>query len=150
MPFCVCVCQSWDAVRGEDRLGCLRPSHCIDSLESLRSHAFDYLTALSFLSYLLFFFFLRLLLPTAPDQTHSDRGRDPEAQKQGKRLKLSVRGAGCGCRCGRSLSGVQTICKWMCGVVSGQQEGSVQGWWEGLRNGFSFLERGSRLFCSGY
>lgn len=31
------------------------------------------------------------LLPTAPDQTHSDWGWDPEAQKQGKRLKLLIR-----------------------------------------------------------
>lgn len=86
-PLRVCVSAGAGMLSGEDRVGCLRPSHCIDSRESLRSHAFDYLTALSFLSCLLF---SPPLLPTAPDQTHSDRGRDPEAQKQGKRLKLSA------------------------------------------------------------
>lgn len=45
--------------------------------ESLCSHALDDLTALPVpLS--------PLFSPTAPDQTHSDRGRDTEAKKQGK------------------------------------------------------------------
>lgn len=83
-PLRVCVRAGAGMLSGEDRVGCLCPSHYIDSRESLRSHAFDYLTALSFLSRLLS---PLLLLPTAPDQTHSDRGRDPEAQKQGREIK---------------------------------------------------------------
>ncbi len=53
-PLRLCVSAGAGMLSGEDRVGCLRPSHCIDSRESLRSHAFDYLTALSFLSCLLF------------------------------------------------------------------------------------------------
>lgn len=51
---------------------------------SLRSHAFDDLTALSFSPTPLSPLSSSPLLPAAPDQTHGDRGRDPEAQKQGR------------------------------------------------------------------
>lgn len=75
-------------LQGEDGVDCLRPSHCIDSRKSLRNHAFDYLTAPSLSLSLSCLLCAPPLLPTAPDQTHSDRGRDPEAQKQGKGIKL--------------------------------------------------------------
>ncbi|XP_031710092.1 neurabin-1 [Anarrhichthys ocellatus] len=65
MRLCISQCGSCVSVlelgccQGKDRVGCLCPSHCIDSRESLRSHAFDYLTALSFLPFPIFSF-LRL------------------------------------------------------------------------------------------
>lgn len=93
-PFFLCLSAEnvpqWTGMLSEgDGVDCLRPSLCIHCRESLCSHAFYYLTTLSFLS-------LHLpvpppLLPTAPDQTHSDWGWDPEAQKQGKGLKPLIR-----------------------------------------------------------
>ena len=88
----------------EDRVGRLRPSRCIDSSD--RSAPTHYETiplagplplslssplcnlrwdSLSlFLSLLVFTLIFSLSRPTAADQTHGDRGRDPEAEEQGK------------------------------------------------------------------
>ena len=66
-------------------------------------------------------------LPTAPDQTHSDRGWDPEAQEQGKGLELLPRvGAGRGCKC-QKLSEVKLFVSG-CGSgvgTAGEAEGAV-------------------------
>lgn len=82
--------------QGEDRVGCLCPSRCIDGTESLLSHPFDSWPPSLFSPV---FFFSPPLLPTAPNQTHGDRGWDPETEKQGKGLKPSLgnQATGCGC-----------------------------------------------------